>query len=76
MSTWSKIILSKSKNNIYMYKLYFDIIDDGNILYKDCSNLLNWVYKISHFLNYFLFNRIFNKYWGLNIVINFIQYKV
>lgn len=76
MSTWSKIILSKSKNNIYMYKLYFDIIDDGNILYKDCSNLLNWVYKISHFLNYFLFNRIFNKYWGLSIVINFIQYKV
>lgn len=76
MSTWSKIILSKSKNNIYMYKLYFDIIDDGNILYKDCSSLLNWVYKISHFLNYFLFNRIFNKYWGLNIVINFIQYKV
>ena len=45
-----------------MYKLHFDIIDDGNILYKDCSNLLNRVYKMSHFLNYFLFNRIFNKY--------------
>lgn len=51
-------------------------MDNGNILYNDCSNLLNRIYKISYFLNYFIFNRIFKISRIEYSYTNFIQYEV